>query len=128
MIIIILSQSDNHDHKGVDLGQSGRGSSIKEWLLTNSPTLPACLNKNRLMNIVRGNLRSVTLGFCNGLELRVIAPWVGKLINWLHVITCKKCDYIFTEKLPESKARDGTHKIHSSWPSGLSSLNFIFIF
>ncbi|MGB8024428.1 MAG: hypothetical protein WCF06_08930 [Nitrososphaeraceae archaeon] len=48
----------------------------------------------------------MTLGFCNGLELRVIPPWVGKLVNRLHVITCKKCSYISTEKLPESKAKE----------------------
>jgi len=28
------------------------------------------------------------------------------LANWLYIITCKKCGYISTEKLPESKAKE----------------------
>jgi hypothetical protein len=28
------------------------------------------------------------------------------LVNWLYIITCKKCGYISTEKLPESKAKE----------------------
>jgi hypothetical protein len=32
--------------------------------------------------------------------------FVLELVNWLYVITCKKCGYISTEKLPESKAKE----------------------
>ena len=32
--------------------------------------------------------------------------FVSELVNWLYVITCKKCGYISTEKLPESKAKE----------------------
>jgi predicted nucleic-acid-binding Zn-ribbon protein len=28
------------------------------------------------------------------------------LVNWLYIITCKKCGYISTNKLPESKAKE----------------------
>ena len=28
------------------------------------------------------------------------------LVNWMYVITCKKCGYISTEKLPESEAKE----------------------
>jgi hypothetical protein len=28
------------------------------------------------------------------------------LVNWLYIITCKKCGYISTEKLPESKTKE----------------------
>ncbi len=28
------------------------------------------------------------------------------LVNWLYSITCKKCGYISTEKLPELKAKE----------------------
>jgi hypothetical protein len=28
------------------------------------------------------------------------------LINWLYIITCKKCGYISSEKSPESKAKE----------------------
>jgi len=27
------------------------------------------------------------------------------LVNWLYIITCKKCGYISNEKLPELKAK-----------------------
>jgi hypothetical protein len=27
------------------------------------------------------------------------------LVNWLYIITCKKCGYISSEKLPELKAK-----------------------
>jgi predicted nucleic-acid-binding Zn-ribbon protein len=27
------------------------------------------------------------------------------LVNWLYIITCKKCGYISTEKLSESKGK-----------------------
>jgi hypothetical protein len=28
------------------------------------------------------------------------------LVNWLYIITCKKCGYISTEKLSESKGKE----------------------
>ena len=28
------------------------------------------------------------------------------LVNWLYIINCKKCGYISTEKLPQSKVKD----------------------
>jgi hypothetical protein len=30
----------------------------------------------------------------------------GRMRNWLYIITCKKCGYISTEKLPELKAKE----------------------
>jgi|GraSoiStandDraft_57_1057295.scaffolds.fasta_scaffold727081_2 hypothetical protein len=29
-----------------------------------------------------------------------------ELVNWLYIMTCKKCGYISTEKLPELKAKE----------------------
>jgi len=31
---------------------------------------------------------------------------IAKLVKWLYIITCKKCGYISTEKVPELKAKE----------------------
>lgn len=28
------------------------------------------------------------------------------MVNWSYIVTCEKCGYISTEKLPEEKAKD----------------------
>jgi DNA-binding beta-propeller fold protein YncE len=35
------------------------------------------------------------------------------LVKWLYIINCKKCGYISSEKVPESKAKE---MIRSHWP------------
>lgn len=45
-------------------------------------------------------------------EIKKLPSYIGLillrlvLVNWLYIITCKKCGYISTEKLPESKAKE----------------------